>query len=107
MAVLGRSPERESVLNFTPPFLVIENGYLVVRGSPISTIDAVDRPRIRIGATQDGSVHAILLRTMKNAAVIGSSSLAAGAEMLKSGHVDVFAANKANLFELSDTLPGS
>jgi polar amino acid transport system substrate-binding protein len=27
--------------------------------------------------------------------------------MLKSGKVDVFAANKANLFELSDKLPGS
>src|SRR5690348_12506156 len=42
------NPERESVLNFTAPFLVIEHGYLVPAGSPIQTIDAVDRPGTRI-----------------------------------------------------------
>ena len=29
------------------------------------------------------------------------------AELVKSGKVDVFAANKANLFAISDKLPGS
>ena len=107
LAFLALSPERESVVNFTAPFLVIEHGYLVAGGSPISTMDAVDRPGIRIGAPQGGSVNAILVRTIKNANVIASPGLAAGVEMLKSGKVDVFAANKANLFELSDKLPES
>ena len=35
-----------------------------------------------------------------------STGVRAGAYLLKSGKVDVFAANKANLFELSDKLPG-
>jgi len=43
----GPTPERESVLNFTAAFLVIEHGYLVPAGSSISTIDAVDRPGTR------------------------------------------------------------
>src|SRR5690242_13503850 len=103
----GPTPERERVLNFTEPFLVIEHGYLVPAGSPISTIDAVDRPGTRIGAPQGGSVNAFLARTIKNATVIPSPSVPAGAEMLRAGKVDVFAANKANLFELSDKLPGS
>ena len=42
----GPTPERESALNFTEPFLLIEHGYLVPAGSPISTIDAVDRPEL-------------------------------------------------------------
>jgi polar amino acid transport system substrate-binding protein len=107
LTFFGPSPGRESVLNFTAPFLVIEHGYLVPAGSPISTMDAVDRPGTRIGAPQGGSVNAILVRTIKNATVIASPGLAAGVEMLKSGKVDAFAANKANLFEISDKLPGS
>jgi len=94
-------------LNFTIPFLVIEHGYLIPAGSPISTIDAVDRPGIRIGAPQGGSVNEFLARTIKNATVIASVSVPAGEEMLRSGKADVFAANKANLFQLSDKMSGS
>src|SRR6266567_3207523 len=61
LAFFGPTPERDSVLNFTEPLLVIEHGYLVP----------------------------------------------AGEEMLKSGKVDAFAANKANLYGLSDKMPGS
>ena len=52
-------------------------------------------------------MNASLVRTIKKATVISSPSVPAGEEMLKSGKLDVFAANKANLFELSDKLPGS
>ena len=107
LTFFGPTPERESVLNFTAPFLVIEHGYLVPAYSAISTIDAVDQPGIRIGAPQGGSVNGSLVRIIKNATVVASPSVPAGEEMLKSGKADVFAANKANLFELSDKLPGS
>ena len=43
----------------------------------------------------------------KNATVVASPSVPAGEEMLKAGEVDVFAANKANLFDLSDKMAGS
>jgi polar amino acid transport system substrate-binding protein len=107
LTFFGPDPERGRVLNFTAPFLVIEHGYLVPAGSPILTIDAVDRPGTRIGAPQGGSVNAFLARIIKNASVIASPSVPAGEEMLKSGKADVFAANKANLFRLSDKMPGS
>ena len=107
LAFFGPTPERENVLNFTEPLLVIEHGYLVPAGSPISTIDAVDRPEIRVGAPQGGSVNAFLKRALKNATVVASPSVPAGVEMLKSGKVDAFAANKANLYGLSDEMPGS
>jgi len=107
LAFFGPTPERGNVLNFTEPLLVIEHGYLVPAGSPISTIDAVDRPAIRVGAPQGGSVNAFLKRALKNATVVASPSVPAGVEMLKSGKVDAFAANKANLYGLSDEMPGS
>ena len=49
-------------------------------------------------------MNGFLVRTIKEATVITSPSVPAGEELLKSGKVDVFAANKANLFELSDKL---
>jgi len=103
----GPNPERESLLIFTAPLLVIEHGYLVPAGSRIATIDAADQPGIRIGAPQGGSVNAVLTRRIKNATLVASPSVPAGEDLLKSGKVDVFAANKANLFELSDKMPGS
>ncbi len=107
LTFFGPTPARETVLNFSAAFLVIEHGYLVPAGTPISTIDAVDRPGIRIGAPQGGSVNAFLARTIMNATVIAGPSVPAGEEMLNSGKVDVFAANKANLYQLGDKLPGS
>jgi polar amino acid transport system substrate-binding protein len=106
LTFFGPSPERESVLNFTAPFLVIEHGYLVPAGSLISTIDAVDRPGTRIGAPQGGSVNAFLVRTIKNATVIASPSVPAGEEMLKSGKVDVFAANRQTCSSCRTSCPG-
>jgi polar amino acid transport system substrate-binding protein len=103
----GPTPARESVLSFTTPLLVIEHGYLVPAGSSIATIEAVDRPGTRVGAPQGGSVNAFLARSLKNATVVASPSVPAGEELLKSGKVEAFAANKANLFQLSDKLPGS
>jgi polar amino acid transport system substrate-binding protein len=86
LAFFGPTPERDSVLNFTEPLLVIEHGYL---------------------APQGGSVNAFLKRELKNATVVASASVPAGEELLKSGKVDAFAANKANLYGLSDKMPGS
>lgn len=107
IAFLGVSPARTSILNFTAPFLIVEHGYLVPAGSSILNIETVDRPGVRVGAPQGGSVNAILGKTLKSASIVASPNLAAGAEMLKDGKVDVFAANKANLFEIADRLPGA
>src|SRR4029078_7069428 len=81
LAFFGPTPERDSVLNFTEPLLVIEHGYLVPAGSTISTIDAFDRPGVRIGAPQGVSVNAFLKRALKNATVVASASVPAGEEM--------------------------
>jgi len=107
VSFFGPTPAREAVLDFTAPLLVIEHGYLVPAGSAITTIDAVDRPGNRVGAPQGGSVNAFLARSLKSATVIASPSVPAGEDMLRSGKVDAFAANKANLYQLSDKLPGS
>ena len=94
-------------IDFTAPHLEIEFGYLVPSGSSISTLTDVDRPGIRVGVPAKSTTDALLSRALKNAVLVRSPGLAAGLELLKSGRADVFASNKANLFEMSDQWPGS
>jgi len=103
---ISQDPDREKIMDFTAVYMSIEHGFLVPAGSTIATMSQVDRPGIRVGVPAGGSVIPPLKRTLANADIVGSSMNAA-ADLLRSGQVDVFAANKANLFEISDKLPGS
>lgn len=107
VAFLARTPERERAFLLTKPFLSIEQGFLVPQTSAISSMDSVDRPGIRIGTPQGGSVNFVIAGFIKSATVTSVPGLAAAAAMLTSGQLDAFAANKANLFELADKLPGA
>ncbi len=103
---IAQDPDREKIMDFTAVYMSIEHGFLVPSGSPVATMAQVDRPGIRVGVPAGGSVIPPLKRTLPNAEIVGSS-IGGAAELLRSGRVDAFAANKANLFEISDKLPGS
>jgi polar amino acid transport system substrate-binding protein len=107
VAFIGISPARAQEMDFTGPLLESEVGYLVPSGSSISSSADVDRSGIRVGVPEKSQADSVLSRMLKNAELIRGPGLASVLEMLKSGKVEVFAANKANLFEMSDQLPGS
>lgn len=107
VAFFAVSPARAKDFAFTTPHLEIELGYLVRSGSAIATLAEVDRPGVRVGVPEKGLADVVLSREIKHAVVVRGPGLAAGVEMLKSGSADVFGASKANLFEMSDQLPGS
>ena len=104
---VGVTAEREKILSFTEPFLLIEQSYLVPAGSPIDSIGEVDRAGFRIGAPQGGSVNTVLSRTIKHATIVPIAGNAAAADLLKAGKIDAFAASKANLADISGRVPGS
>lgn len=106
VAFVAQDSDREKIMNFTGVYLSLEHGYLVPDGSSIKTMEDVDRPGIRVGVPAGGSVIPPLKRTLKNAEIIGVG-MPEAATLVRSGKVDVFAANKANLFAIADTLPGS
>jgi len=105
--VTNATAVRAKFLDFTPPVVELELGYLVVPGSPVASIADVDRPGIRVGVSQGSSSQAVLTREFKHAQVVTAPTLKAAAEMLSQHQVDAFATNKAILFQMSDTLPGS
>lgn len=105
--VTNATPARAKDADFTAPILGVELGYLVPPGSPVSTLQDIDRPGMRVGVTAGGSSHATLMREFKFAAVVPAPTLKAAIEMLAARQVDAYATNKAILFEMSDESPGS
>lgn len=101
------SPAYEKAVDFAPPHIESELGYLVPKDSPIATIDGVDRPGVRIAVPEKGQGDVILSGSLKQATLVRSQGLAAGLELVKAGKADAFAALKPSLFEMSARLPGS
>jgi polar amino acid transport system substrate-binding protein len=107
LTVTNASAARARDVDFSRPLLGIELGYLVLPGSPVSALDGVDRPGIRIGVSAGSSSQAALAQTLRQAVLVPALSLPAAAELLRSGQVDAYATNKAILNEMADGLPGA
>ena len=107
VAFTNATPARAKDMDFTPPYLAVEQGYLVPAGSPIAALADIDRPGNRVGVSVGSSSEAVLTRQFKNAAVVLAPTLQEAIGMLSKKQLDAFATNKAILFEMSDQLPGS
>jgi len=105
--VTNATPARMKEVDFTPPILALELGYLVPAGSSLTDIGQIDRSGIRIGVTQGSTSQAALARTLKNATLVPAPTVKAAVEMLAQGKLDLYATNKAILSEMADQLPGS
>ena len=105
--ITNATPARAADVDFTDALVGLELGYLVLPGSPVSALDAVDRPGVRVGVSQGSTSQEVLTAQFKQASVVPAPSLQAAREMLKSQQLDTFATNKAVLFEMADQLPGA
>lgn len=105
--ITNASPARAKDIDFTPPVVQLETGYLVPANARIAALAEVDRPGMRVGVAQGSTSQGVLTRDLKQATVVAAASVVAAGEMLKKGELDAFATNKAILFDMSDRVPGS
>jgi len=105
--VTNATPARANDVSFSQNLLSIELGYLVPVNSPITRVDQIDGPGIRIGVTKGGTSERVLSAKFKNAKIISAESVAGAINALRNGELDVYATNKAILFEMSQSLPGA
>lgn len=105
--VTNATPARAQDVDFTPPLLALELGYLSLPGSPVQSPSDIDRPGVRVGVSQGSSSRAALTRSLQHAQVVAAPSLEAARGMLQRREIDAFATNKAILFELADRTPGA
>jgi polar amino acid transport system substrate-binding protein len=107
VAFTNASPERAKDMDFTQPYLLIELGYLARDKSPVAALANVDQQGVRVGVTANSSSDAELSHNLKNAQVVRAETVKIGVQMLSAGTLDLYATNKATLFEMGDQLPGA
>ena len=107
VAFTNATAVRARDMDFGPPFLEIELGYLVPRGSALTTPAEVDAPGLRVGVTAGSSSDATLSRDFKHAQIVRAATFDVAIEMMSTGAINAYATNKATLFEMAEKLPGS
>lgn len=106
-AFTNATPARANDMDFSPAVFGVEQGYLVPQGSSLDSATAVDQRGTRIGVTRGSTSERELARIVKAATVVPVPTLKDAARMLTDGALDAYATNKAILYELSDSVPGS
>ena len=108
VAFLAFDPARSAEVDFSPAYLEAHNGYLASTASAIASPAEADRPGVRIGVGQRDAVDLHLTRTLKHAGLVRNAAGTPGAlELIRSGKVDLYAANRQRLDELAAKLPGT
>ncbi len=107
MAFTNASAERARDMDFGPPYLEIELGYLVSPKSGISTSADIDKSGVRVGVTKGSSSDSVLSHDLKSVEIVRAVTVNAAVDMMAAGQLDAFATNKATLFEMAEKLPGA
>jgi len=101
-------PVRAAQVDFSQPYSLAQNTYLVREGSPIRAVADVDRPGVRIGVGLNDAGDYFLTRTLKNAELRRNpgGDLAVALRQLEAGEIDAYAANRQRLSTFVAAHPG-
>ena len=101
-------PVRAVEVDFSQPYSLAHNTYLVLAGSPIRSVADVDRPGIRIGVGARDAGDYFLTRTLKHAEIRRNptGALSEALRMLTAGEIDAYAANRQRLTAVASQQPG-
>jgi polar amino acid transport system substrate-binding protein len=108
ITVVGTSPGAKEKFAFTPDILLVDYVFLAGPGRVFTSIADVDRPGIKVGASENGSGSQFLKRTLRSAELkLGPGSVASEVELLGTGKLDVYGSNTNNLLLVAERLPGA
>jgi polar amino acid transport system substrate-binding protein len=107
VAFLAAEPARANEIAFTAAYLEIEASYLVPAGSPIRTIDEVDRKGVRIATAVKSAYDLYLTRTLKHAELVRAQGIDNSYKLFVDEKLDVLSGLKPRLLADAKTLPGS
>jgi polar amino acid transport system substrate-binding protein len=63
-------PVRAAEVDFTPPYVLIDGAYLVLKSSPLREPADVDKPGMRVAVGENSAYDLFLTRTLKNATLL-------------------------------------
>jgi polar amino acid transport system substrate-binding protein len=99
------NPERAGPVEFSKPYLLNNQTFIVKHDSPIKSIADIDHQGRKLGATRADSIALYLRRTLKQGTLVelDDSSQDTIQRLLRDGAIDAFGANRQRLTEWTKT----
>ena len=107
VAFLGAEPQRAAEIAFTAAYLEIPSTYLVPAGSPIRSVDEVDREGVRIAVAEQSAYGLYLARTIKHAKLVTTQGLDSSFDVFVAQKLEALAGLKPRLLTDVQKLPGA
>ena len=107
VGLIGAEPQRAEKIAFSAAYVEIAATFMVRAGSPIQSIEDVDRAGVRIASTARAAYDLWLERNIRHAEVIRASSIDSAYEVFVSANLDALAGLKPRLLSDVKKLPGA
>lgn len=107
IALIGAEPQRAERIAFTDAYVEIEATYLVPAGSPIRSVEDVDRPGNRIAVAARSAYDLWLERNIGQAELVRSQGLDGSFETFVERGLEALAGLRPRLTEDVGRLPGA
>lgn len=107
VAFLGAEPQRAADIAFTAAYLEIPSTYLVPAGSPIRSVDEVDREGVRIAVAEQSAYGLYLARTIKHARLVMTKGLDGSFDVFVTEKLEALAGLRPRLLTDVAKLPGA
>ena len=107
IGLIAAEPARAETIAFSPAYAEIAATYLVPAGSPLATIEDVDRPGVRIAVAARSAYDLWLSRHLRHAELVRAPGLDAAYERFVADQLDALAGLKPRLLQDLERLPGA
>ena len=107
IGLIGAEPQRAAVMTFSAAYVEIEATYMVPPGSPIKSIDEVDRKGVRLVVSARSAYGLWLENNIKNASLMPIAGLDAAFNKFKDEKLDVLAGLRPGLLKDIEKMPGA
>lgn len=104
---IGAEPQRAAVMTFSAAYCEIEATYMVPSGSPITSIDQVDRKGVKVVTSARSAYGLWLENNIKNAELIQVPGLDGAFNAFKDQKIDVLAGLRPGLLKDIEKMPGA
>jgi polar amino acid transport system substrate-binding protein len=102
------NPERAGPIEFTKPYLLVNQTFIVKSDSPIKSIADIDRQGRKLGATRADSIALYLRRTLKQGQLLELDDTSQNTieRLLQNGVIDAYGANRQRLTDWTRNAKG-
>jgi polar amino acid transport system substrate-binding protein len=107
VAFLATDPGRANDITFTAPYLEIEATYLVPAGSPLQTIDDIDRKGVRVAVADKSAYDLFLRRSIQHAELVRAQGVDASVTLFFQEELDALAGLRPLLVPIAAQHSGS